>query len=101
MELVNYSNLNPLIILFSFGIIGGIFSFVGAIGKAIWGGGGGKTTAGTQKVDYEKERRELEESFKEQLSAQAQESKKTMMIIGIGAGALIFILVIFMMIGKK
>ena len=101
MEFINFSNLNPLMILFSFGIIGGIFSVIGSIGKALWGGSGGKTTTSTKAVDYKKQMDDMKESFKEQLSEQAQESKKTMLIIGLGAGALIFILVIFMVVGKK
>lgn len=101
MELVNYSNINPFVILFSFGIIGGIFSFIGTIGKALFGGSGGSTTSNTKQVDYEKERKELEESFKQELREQAEASKKTMLIIGLGAGALIFILVMFMVVGKK
>lgn len=101
MDLVSYSNLNPLVVLFSFGIVGGIFSVIGTIGKALFGGSGGKSSTSKTKVDYKKEMEDLKESFKEQLSEQAQESKKTMMIIGLGAGALIFILVIFMVVGKK
>jgi len=101
MDFVNYSNLNPLLILFSFGIIGGIFSFIGTIGKALFGGSGGATTTSTTQVDYKKQIADMEESFKQQLSEQAEKSRKTMMIVGLGAGALIFILVIFMVVGKK
>lgn len=101
MDFVNYSNLNPLVILFSFGIIGGIFSFIGTIGKALFGSSGGSTTASTTQVDYKKQMEDMEEAFKQQLSEQAKASKKTMLIVGLGAGALIFILVIFMVVGKK
>lgn len=102
MDLVSYSNLNPLIILFSFGIIGSIFGFIGkAIGSIFSGGSGGKSSSSTVKVDYAKQIRDLKDSFAEQLSEQQEASRKNMLLIGLGAGALIFILVIFMVVGKK
>lgn len=104
MDFLSYSNLNPLLILFSFGMIGGIFSFIGTLGKAIFGGGAkstGATATATQKIDYEKLIADQKEDFEKQMTLQAQESKKTMMMIGIGGGVIVFILIMFMMIGKK
>jgi len=104
MDFLGYSNLNPLLILFSFGVIGGIFSFIGTIGKALFGGGAkgtGATAQATKQIDYQKIIDDQKRDFERQMSLQAQESKKTMMMIGIGGGILVFILIMFMMIGKK
>ncbi len=101
MDFVNYSDLNPLVILFSFGIIGGIFSFIGTIGKALFGGTGGATTTSTAKIDYKQMLADQKKELEEQMDAREKASKRTIMIIGLGAGALIFIMVIFMVVGKK
>ena len=101
MDFLSFSNVNPSLTILSFLMIGGIFSFIGTIGKALFGGSGGATSTSTTKVDYQKQIDDMKKSYEEQLSEQAEKGKKTMLIIGLGAGALIFIMVIFMVVGKK
>jgi len=75
----------------------GLFSFIGTVGKALFGGGGDQETGtSTAKIDYEKMIEKQKEEFEEKITAQAEQSRKTMMFMGIGAVILIMMMFLFM-----
>ncbi|MBA7497089.1 hypothetical protein ES702_07698 [subsurface metagenome] len=78
----------------------GIFSVIGTIGKAIFGGGGEKTTTSTAQINYKQMLEDQKADFTRQMDIQAQQGKKTVMMIAIAGGGLVLILVIFMMMRK-
>jgi len=72
----------------------GLFSVIGSIGRALFGGK--KDSVSTSPVDFQTRLKEQQENFNAQLARQAQEGKKTMMFMGIGAVVVVMMLFMFM-----
>ena len=75
------------------GFLGGLIS--GLVGSIFGGGSSSKQTASAQ-ASYAKQLAAVKAEMTKQMNLQAQESKKTLTIVGIGAVGLIMIMFMFM-----
>jgi len=77
--------------LFAVGLFG--INIGNILGKIF---GGKDETTSTAKVDFQRQIREQKEEFTRQLTAQAEQSRKTMMMMGGGAVALFLVFFMFL-----
>lgn len=72
-------------------LLAGIGSFVGGLF-----GGGSKKKLAAQQADFAKKLEAQKAELNRQMALEAQQNKKTMTMVGIGAGGLVLIMMLFM-----